>query len=155
VIYALDANVLVHATFADLPEYAPVHAFLEREVRQAGRTVALAAQTLHEYLHVVTDPRRFERPLDMNDAVDRAKMWATAREVHLLHPTDATVRRTLDLIAAHRLGRKRILDTALAALLLEHEVRHLVTRNGRDFTAFGLDVIDPLEAVTPHDAPPQ
>jgi hypothetical protein len=38
VIYALDANVLVHATFADLPEYAPVHAFLEREVRQAGRT---------------------------------------------------------------------------------------------------------------------
>jgi hypothetical protein len=90
----------------------------------------------------------------MADAVDRARMWATAREVQRLHPTDATVHRTLELIAAHQPGRKRILDTALAALLLEHGVRHLVTRNGSDFTAFGLEVVDPLLAVAPADRGP-
>lgn len=145
-IWALDANVLVYATFSDLPESGPVRAFLDRQVRQAGRSVGLAAQTLHEYLHGVTDARRFERPLTMGDALEKARLWATARETVLLHPTDATLRHTLELLESHRLGRKRILDTALAALLLEHGVRHLVTRNGSDFAAFGIEVVDPLAA---------
>lgn len=42
------------------------------------------------------------------------------------------------------LGRKRILDTHLAAILYTNGVRRLLTSNPSDFTVFGA-----LETVTP------
>jgi predicted nucleic acid-binding protein len=44
----------------------------------------------------------------------------------------------------HFLGRKRILDTALAATLEAARIRRLATFNGRDFEVFGfLEVVEP------------
>jgi predicted nucleic acid-binding protein len=44
----------------------------------------------------------------------------------------------------HQLGRKRLADTLLAATLLRHGIRQLVTCNRADFEIFsGLDLVDP------------
>lgn len=54
-----------------------------------------------------------------------------------------TALRTLELLELHGLGRKRILDTALAATLEEAGVRRLATGNGREYRRFDfLEIID-------------
>ena len=72
------------------------------------------------------------------------EVW-DAREVVRLLPAPAVFHRTLDLLKSLRLGRKRILDTALAATLEAAGVRTLATLNARDYEVFTF-----LELVVPH-----
>ena len=44
----------------------------------AGDVIAVAPQELAEFIHVVTDPRRFTQPLDMTAARHVAEHWWTA-----------------------------------------------------------------------------
>ena len=99
---------------------------------------------MNEFIHVVTDPRRFPSPLAMKEAVAKAReMWA-ASEVLRIHPAPEVVFRTLELLDSLSLGRKRILDTTLAATLELAGVRRLATFNRKDFEVFPF-----LELVSP------
>jgi hypothetical protein len=64
--------------------------------------------------------------------------------VVLLEPSQESVRQMLRWILQFNLGRKRILDTHLAAVLHIAGVRRLLTSNSADFTVFGV-----LETVVP------
>jgi hypothetical protein len=102
----------------------------------------LAPQILQEFLHVASDPRRFENPLPFEDAIRIARGLWGAREVAQIIPTPEVLPRTLDLMERFGLGRKRILDTAFAATLEAAAVRRIATFNPADFTIFPfLDII--------------
>ena len=64
--------------------------------------------------------------------------------VGLLEPNKACMEQTLLWMRQFNLGRKRILDTYLAAVLHTEGIRRLLTSNPSDFTVFGV-----LETVTP------
>jgi predicted nucleic acid-binding protein len=52
----------------------------------------------------------------------------------------------MELMSVHGLGRKRILDTVLAATLETAHVRRLATLNARDFALFDfIEVVDPCD----------
>lgn len=102
----------------------------------------MSAQIPAEFLHVVTDPRRFASPLSMEDALERIDRWWHAREVRIVPTGDAVGMRFLELVKQHHLGRKRLLDTLLAATYLEAGVHVIVTTDVRDFGQFeGLGVV--------------
>jgi predicted nucleic acid-binding protein len=109
-----------------------------QRAKEGEARLALAGQVLTEFVHVATDPARFERPLSVPAAIERAEAWWTAREVRPVHPTDAAVTVFLDWIQEHRLGRKRLLDTMLAATYFAHGVSNIVTTNARDYSIFGV-----------------
>jgi predicted nucleic acid-binding protein len=141
---ALDTDVVVSWVMAGSPRHAVVRTLVERELRRSGGSVALAPQTLHEVLHVATDPRRFERPLPVKEALRLVRLLWEARDVVRVHPGPQVPLRTLELMERHRLGRKRILDTALAATLEGAGIRRLATFNGEDFRIFPfLDIVEP------------
>lgn len=143
-ILALDTDVVVSWLMAGNPRHAVARSVVERELRRSGGAIALVPQTLHEVLHVATDPRRFERPLPMKEALRLVRLLWEARDVVRVQPGPHALLRTLELMERHRLGRKRILDTALAATLEGAEVRRLATFNGDDFRVFPfLDVVEP------------
>jgi predicted nucleic acid-binding protein len=52
----------------------------------AGDFLGLAPQVLAEFIHIVTDSRRFTRPLDMAAARQLVEQWWTAREVVRVFP---------------------------------------------------------------------
>jgi predicted nucleic acid-binding protein len=136
VILGVDTDVLVSWTMAGSPRHAAVRQFVEREVKEEGGLLGVTPQVLHEFLHVVTDPRRFENPLLMPLALRVARsLWNSEETVQIL-PTAEVVPRTLELMHHLRLGRKRILDTALAATLESAKVRRLTTLNRGDFEIF-------------------
>ena len=64
--------------------------------------------------------------------------------VSLLEPSQASMDQTLRWLRQFNLGRKRILDTQLAAVLHSNGVCRLLTSNPADFAVFTV-----LETVTP------
>ena len=144
-IIALDTDVLAGWAIAGSAGHRALRTFVERHVRRQGR-IGLVPQVVFEFLHVVTDPKRFANPLSMPNATALIRDLWQAVEVVQIVPTPSVVVRTLELVDELKLGRKRLLDTALAATLEAAGVRQLATLNGQDFTIFPfLEVISPLD----------
>jgi hypothetical protein len=105
---------------------------------------------LAEFIHIVTDPRRFRQPLDLTTARQLAEQWWTAREVVRVFPDDAATRQFLAWLHQFALGRKRLLDTLLAATYWQTGIHSLLTTNQADFLVFGVFTCIRPEVSTTH-----
>jgi predicted nucleic acid-binding protein len=132
----LDTTVLVAHELKEIHSREKVRAHISTLSRSKETRFALAPQVLQEFLHVVTDSRRFENPLSMEEALARARFWWTASETAHCHPSDKTWDLTLDWMERYHLGRKRILDTNLASTYHSHGIIKLATVNPADFAIF-------------------
>jgi predicted nucleic acid-binding protein len=115
-IHGLDTGFLVAAEVREHAEHAAARDTLAQFL-SVGDLVAIAPQVLAEFIHAVTDPRRFAQPLDMNAARGLAEQWWTASDVVQAFPDAGAVRQFLAWLQQFSFGRKRLLDTMLAATL--------------------------------------
>ena len=87
-LHGLDTGFLVAAEVAEHAEYSPARQTLARLVA-AGDRIAIVPQVLAEFVHVVTDPRRFAQPLrvlphrpgtpvGLPSKIESASVWASA-----------------------------------------------------------------------------
>jgi predicted nucleic acid-binding protein len=136
-MHGLDTGFLVASAVVEHAEHADARTTLTR-LLTAGDRIAIAPQVLAEFIHIVTDPRRFARPLDMTGARHLAEQWWTAREVVPVFPDDGATRQFLAWLQQFSLGRKRLLDTLLAATYRQAGIRSLLTTNAADFAVFGV-----------------
>lgn len=134
----LDTSFLVGLAIREHPSHGPCVRIFENEIRGRDGTMALAAQVLAEFCHVVTDPRRFERPLDMAEALDLCEQLWNARECRQVQVDGEVGALFLTWMHTHRLGRKRLLDTLLAATYHRAGVTRLATTDWRDFERYGV-----------------
>ncbi|PAW75529.1 MAG: hypothetical protein B9S38_01250 [Verrucomicrobiia bacterium Tous-C4TDCM] len=141
----LDTSILVAHAIAEHPRHEASRQWLDEEIA-SNRTFAITSGILAEFIHIVTDGRRFETPLAMSDALDRAEYWSEAREVTLLAADDGVNALWLKWLADFRLGRKRLLDTLIAATWHGAGVSEICTLNPRDFTVFEVFLIHGLAA---------
>ena len=139
----LDCNILVQLAVADHPANARTIALVESEI-VAGEMLVFPALVANEFLHVVTDQRRFSPPLTMDEAIEWLEEFLAYPSVRMIQPTDSSFTQGMVWIRQFKLGRKRILDTHFAAILYANGVRRLMTSNPADFTIFTV-----LEFVTP------
>ncbi|HEX4119356.1 MAG TPA: hypothetical protein VH619_01915 [Verrucomicrobiae bacterium] len=139
----LDCNILVQLAFADHPANAKTLAAVQVETAK-GEKLVFPSLVGGEFLHVATDDRRFSPPLTMTEALDWMEEFLKNPAVGLLEPTPESMDQTLRWMRQFKLGRKRILDTQLAAVLHVGGVRRLLTSNPADFAVFAV-----LETVTP------
>jgi predicted nucleic acid-binding protein len=139
----LDCNILVQLALADHPANAATLAAVQAET-QRGHPLFFPSLVLTEFLHVITDAKRFAPPLTMSEALDWIEELLASGSFYQLEPTPESLRQTLLWMRQFNLGRKRILDTHLAAVLHTSGVRRLLTSNPADFVVFGV-----LETITP------
>ncbi len=97
----------------------------------------LSSQVIAEFIHVVSDAKRFVNPLDINTARNIAEKWWTAVEVKQVAADSGAMDQFFVWHRLHGLGRKRILDTLLAATYRAAGVNHILTTNAKDFTILG------------------
>ena|SRR6185295_12684251 len=133
----LDCNVLVHLAFADHPANSVTLAAVQAETGR-GSKLAFPSLDINEFLHVATDPKRFNPPLTMTDALNWAEDFLANPMVELIEPNRAATEQTLRWMHQFNLGRKRILDTHLAAILHTAGINRLMTSNPGDFAVFGV-----------------
>jgi predicted nucleic acid-binding protein len=146
--HGLDTGFLVAAEVTEHADHADARSTLAR-LLGAGDHIAIAPQVLTEFVHIVTEPRRFTRPLDMAAAWQLADQWWTAREAVHIFPDGGATRLFRDLLVRFSLGRKRLLDTLLAATYRQFTIQSLLTTNPSDFGVFGV-----FTCITPRTAPP-
>ena len=143
---ALDTDVLVGWAMDGSTHHRALRTYVENHVHESQGRIGLVPQVVFEFLHVVTDSKRFDNPMSMPKATALIRnLWQAAEVVHIV-PTPAVVTRSLELLDELKLGRKRLLDTALAATLEAGGVARLATLNERDFAVFPfLEIVSPLE----------
>jgi predicted nucleic acid-binding protein len=137
-VIGIDTSFFVGLAIREHPSHRScARLFRENIVGRSG-SMMVAPQVLAEFCHVVTDPRRFERPLEVSDATGLCEQWWGAEECsHAL--VDAEVG-TLFLawMREYRLGRKRLLDTLLAATYHRAGAKRIASTDWRDFALFGV-----------------
>src|SRR4051794_36704016 len=148
-IHGMDTGFLVAAELQEHADHQAARHVLARLVA-AGDRITLVPQVLVEFIHIVTDWRRFTQPLDMATATSLAEKWWTANEVDRTFPDDGATRLCLTWLRQWSLGRKRLLDTLLAATYRQAGVASILTTNPSDFLVFGgFSCITPAAASAP------
>jgi predicted nucleic acid-binding protein len=134
--HGIDTDFLVAIEVTDHPFHRqadhPIQDLLDN-----GHNLALAPQTLAEFIHIVSDSRRMPRPLTVTEAITRAEFWWEAKEVERVFPAGRSVTDFFGWLRQYGLGRKRLLDTLLAATFLQHGIEKIVTNNEKDYQVFG------------------
>ncbi|PKM08183.1 MAG: hypothetical protein CVV14_05400 [Gammaproteobacteria bacterium HGW-Gammaproteobacteria-4] len=137
-----DTSFLVGLAVREHPSHPDCWALFERDILGQPGSLALAPQVLAEFAHVVTDPRRFEHPLDMATALDLCEQWWNATECRPVAVDAEAGIQFLAWMREHRLDRKRLLDTLLAACYHRAGVKRIATSDWRDFARYGVfDVV--------------
>ncbi len=136
-IHGLDTGFLVAAEVREHAEHADARVTLAH-LLSAGDVIAIAPQVLAEFIPVVTDPRRFTQPLDMNAARHIAEQWWTASDVAASLPRRWCRAAFATWLQQFSLDRKRLLDTLLAATYRQAGIQSLLTTNQSDFLVFGV-----------------
>jgi predicted nucleic acid-binding protein len=137
-VIGVDTSFLVALAVSEHPSHRRSWDLFEAEILGGMATMALAAQPLAEFCHVVTDPRRFERPLEMSDALELCGRWWDAQECRVVEVDGEVGSLFVTWMHRFRLGRKRLLDTLLAATYHRAGVTRLATTDWRDFETYGV-----------------
>lgn len=142
--FAVDANILVYASDQDSGVHAKAAAFL-RQCVENTEIFCLAWMTITAYLRIATHPAVFRRPLSPADAMANIDSLLTLPHVKALGEEEGFWKAYREIAGKHVPRGNLVPDIHLAAVLHQHGVRTLYTRD-RDFLRFDfLTVIDPLE----------
>lgn len=140
---ALDTNVLVYARRAEVPQHETARSILT-DLAQGTAPWALFWPCIYEFVRVVTHPRVFAPPSDLDAVLEDLDNLFASPSLHLIGegPRHADhFRRMLD---AGQARGNLAHDAHIAALVVEHGVRELLTAD-RDFGRFpGLRTRDPF-----------
>ena len=141
-IYGLDMTILVQLELADHEMHARA-ARLRDSLLGEGCSFALAPQVLAEFVHIITDSRRFTNPPPMSRALEQSERWWNAEEITRVFPGPDAVSVFHRWMRDEELGRTRILDTLLAATYSAAGITAVVTSNTRDYRSFIDTVVTP------------
>ena len=114
-VKAIETTFLIQLEVRESEGHQKAHLFPQQGLLAGGHQLGLVPQVLEGFIHVCTDPRRFERPLSMTEALDKADFWRRTSEVQQVLPSAEAVVLFLEWMRDLRLGRRRIHDTLLAA----------------------------------------
>ncbi|MFP4432338.1 MAG: hypothetical protein ACOCW6_01305 [Spirochaetota bacterium] len=141
-IYGLDTTVLVQLELADHEMHARAARLRDRLLGE-GCSFALAPQVLAEFVHIVSDSRRFVNPAPVPRALEQSERWWNAEEITRVFPGPDAVSTFHRWMRDAELGRNRILDTLLAATYSAAGITAVVTSNFRDYRSFMEVVVTP------------
>jgi toxin-antitoxin system PIN domain toxin len=137
-----DANVLLYAVDTSSPFHEPARVWLE-DVLSATETVAFAWVVLLAFLRIRTNPRVYDAPLQVGEALDIVDGWLAQPNATVIHPTDRHASLLRELLAPLGTAGNLTTDAQLAALAIEHGAE--LCSADPDFSRFpGLRWVNPL-----------
>jgi toxin-antitoxin system PIN domain toxin len=143
-VILLDANLLLYAYNEADERHEAARRWLEG-VLSGPEEVRLAWVTILAFLRIGTNPRAFEQPLSIQEAVAHATDLLAQPSVTVIEPAERHWRILSELLPAAQAKANLVMDAHLAALAIENGATLCTT--DRDFTRFhGLKLRYPLEA---------
>jgi len=132
-VILVDANLLVYAHVASLPQHQAAVSWLDEKLN-GTRIVALPWQSLLSFARLVTNPRLFERPLPVATAWAQIENWLNCPVVEIPNPGNR-YREILARLMLSAVDRSNLIpDAQLAALAIENGF--VLCSSDRDFARF-------------------
>ncbi|WP_440998080.1 type II toxin-antitoxin system VapC family toxin [Arhodomonas sp. SL1] len=139
----VDANLLLYAVNADLPQHARARHWWE-QVLSGTEAVGIPWVVILAFLRLSTNPRIFERPLSVEGAMAYVDQWMAQPPVNAVAPGLNHWPVLRNLMEAVGTGGNLTTDAHIAALALEHG--YTVYSADNDFRRFaGVRYVNPLE----------
>jgi len=142
-VIAIDTNLLVHARREEAPFHDQARRIL-RGLAEGGEPWGLPWPCVYEFLRVVTHPRVFQPPTDLDAAVEDVTSLLESPSVVLLGEGPGHLAHLRPAVTGGRASGNLVHDAHIAALLREHGVEEIWTAD-RDFARFpGVRMRDPF-----------
>ncbi|MCQ2583287.1 MAG: PIN domain-containing protein [Treponema sp.] len=139
----IDTAFLIDLEILESPRHAAAVEAFNRWRNEKNSILVIYSNIFNEFLHVVTDPRRFTNPVPMETAIERCWYWIDHSRVRVVYADDDSLKRQLLWMSMHNLGRKRINDTTMAAAYAQAGVSKIITANPDDF-----EILNTFELIT-------
>lgn len=140
----LDTNILVHAYNKSSP-YQKIASGVIKKMLQGETEAYLAPQVLYEFFAVVTNPKRVEHPMSLNEAADLCMDLWECREIEKVNPTPLAPKEVFKLAKELKLSKGRIFDCVLAITAKENSIEAIYTENLDDFENYRfIKALNPL-----------
>jgi len=142
-VIALDTNILVYARRIESAHHVRARHIVTR-LAEGDEAWAIPWPCVYEFLRVVTHPRIFDPPTDLDRAVDDLDSLLSSPSLTLLGEGPSHLAHLRRAVLTGRAAGNLVHDAHIAALMLDHGVRELWTTD-RDFTRFaGLRLRNPF-----------
>ena len=135
-LIGIDTCFLVDLYWEDSPRHENAVALFKKIANDKSQEIAVYFNCFNEFLHVITDARRFENAFTMKEALAVIDEWCDLDRVQVLYPNDSSFKRTVAWFSMYKLGRNRIADTQMAAAYISNGVFEFITANPKDFEVF-------------------
>lgn len=137
-----DVNLLVYAYDSSSAKHAEAKSWL-RSTLSGSETFGFTWVVLLAFVRLTTNPRVFDAPLDVVEALDIVGGWLAQPCATVVEPTDQHIARLKDLLPALGAAGNLTTDAHLAAIAIEHGAE--LCSCDADFSRFaGLRWTDPL-----------
>ena len=140
----VDTNILVAARIVTAPAHVTACRYLDR-IGNSGEPLHISRQIVREYLVAVTRPQSWSAALTIDDALADASRLISS--FTMLEDGPNVMAALVALCREVPVAGKQIHDANIAATMLAHGERRLLTLNVKDFRRYGerIEMID-LEA---------
>ena len=138
----VDANILLYAENSLHPHNRKARKWWDDQL-SGSRSVCLCWTVLSAFIRIGTNPRVFEAPLSLEQAVARVQSWLEQPCARVVRPTDRHWTVFQQMLSDGQAVANLVTDAHLAALAVEHGCRLASTDS--DFARFSrLKWLNPL-----------
>ncbi len=139
----IDTTFLIDLEVMESPRHAAAVELFNQWRKENNSILVIYSTVFNEFLHVITDQKRFTNPVPMEQAIEKCWYWIDHARVKVVYADDDSLRRQLLWMSMHKLGRKRISDTTMAAAYAQAGVSKIITANPADF-----EILNTFEVVS-------
>jgi len=139
----IDTTFLIDLEIKESPRHDRALEIFNKWREEKNSFLVIYSNVFNEFLHVVTDSRRFIQPVPMEIAIERCWYWIDHQRVKIIYSDDDSLKRQLLWMSMNKLGRKRIIDTSMAAAYAQSGVSKIITANPDDF-----EVLNTFEVIS-------
>lgn len=132
----IDTTFLIDLEILESPRHEKAMKIFQDWLKNENSVLAIYSNVFNEFIHVITDSKRFINPVSMQTAIERCWFWIDNQRVKVVYSDDDSLKRQLLWMSMFQLGRKRINDTTMAAAYAQSGVSKIITANPADFEIF-------------------
>lgn len=141
----VDANILLYAEDTLSPHHQQAQQWWDEQLSQDG-PVCLCWPVLCAFIRISTNPRIFEHPLSLEQALTRIQSWLDQPCTRIIHPTQSHWVTYQHVLTHGQAVANLAMDAHLAALAMDHGCELASTDS--DFARFSkLKWINPLAMI--------
>jgi uncharacterized protein len=143
-VIVVDVNLLLYATFTSFQQHSAARRWFEAALN-GDEQLLLPTVSIFGFIRIATNPRIFESPLSVEQALSAVELWLAQPHVHFLTPGSRHLEIAFELLQKLGAARNLTTDVQLAAHAIENQAA--LYSNDSDFARFeGLRWVNPLPA---------